>query len=70
MSTGEGQVKYAIAGSYTEYIRWDRPHAPEARIVYLIPERAQQPGRPKGQLHRIAKWEKSPVLQYALEPKE
>lgn len=58
--------EYAIAGTYTEFMRW-RAEKPKERahVIYLVPERLE--GREPGILHRIGTWENSPVLERALE---
>jgi hypothetical protein len=63
--TTDGRPGYAIAGSYTEFLRWraENPKA-RARVTFLATaERAE--GRPPGALHRIGAWETSAAREAA-----
>jgi hypothetical protein len=59
----EGKPEYAIAGSYGEFVEWLRHYA-RTDVCYLTKERAElylARGAPKGVLHRIGNWQKSPA---------
>jgi hypothetical protein len=63
--TTDGRPEYAIAGSYSEFLRWrsEDPKA-RARVTFLATaERAE--GREPGVLHRIGTWETSPASEAA-----
>ena len=58
-----GKPEYAIAGSYTEFMRW-RSEDVKARggVIFLnTPELCE--GRAPGVLHRIGTWECSPARE-------
>jgi len=67
MTTTEGKREYAIAGSWTEFRRWQAEH-PGREVHYLTKDRAEEYlkwGMPRGVLHRVGTWETSPARKAA-----
>ena len=65
----EGKPRYAIAGSWLEFRRWQWED-PQGRkdVDYLTAERAKRlvrRGAPKGMLLRLQGWETSPARKAA-----
>jgi len=59
--------QYVIAGSYLEYVTWRREDLERARGVHLLTESDRFDELEPGVVHRAPGWERSPVLQEALE---
>lgn len=64
-------VHYAIAGTITEWYDWYRTWRqghPDVEVRYLTRDRARaylRAGMPRGVLHRIGTWERSPARELA-----
>jgi hypothetical protein len=64
--------EYAIAGTYREFMEWQRRHA-QTDVRFLTKERAEMylaRGARPGVLHRIGNWQTSPALDAALSLEE
>lgn len=59
--------EYVIAGSYGEYIAWRRANLERASRAHYLSEADDFERMEPGVVHRAPGWERSPVLERALE---
>ena len=57
--------EYAIAGSYLAFLEWRREDVPARKRVRFLAEPENARGQPKGIVHRLDGWERSPAREAA-----